>query len=112
MDFVKTANLALRFVLELCALGALAYWGATAKVQMAGRIALAVAAPLTAAALWGLFVAPHARFDLGSVARLAVELVVFGTAIAALIARERSLLALTLGAVYVINRSLIAVWHQ
>ena len=27
MGVIKAANLALRFILELCALGALAYWG-------------------------------------------------------------------------------------
>jgi hypothetical protein len=41
METLKSANLVLRFLLELCALAALAYWGVTAKVQLAGRIALA-----------------------------------------------------------------------
>jgi Protein of unknown function (DUF2568) len=84
---LKSANVVLRFLLELCALAALAYWGATAKVQLAGRIALAIGIPLIAAVVWALVVAPRAPVDLGSGARLAVELLVFAAAIAALASR-------------------------
>jgi len=46
-------SLALRFLLELAALIALGLWGA----HQAG-IALALALPATAAALWGIFAVP------------------------------------------------------
>jgi hypothetical protein len=45
---VKAANLALRFLLGLAALGGLAYWGAHTG-SGAVRVLLAVAAPLVAA---------------------------------------------------------------
>ena len=112
MEALKSANVVLRFLLELCALAALAYWGATAKVQLAGRIALAIGIPLIAAVVWALIVAPRAPVDLGSGARLAVELLVFAAAIAALASRHQIVLAVILAVVYVINRSLIAIWHQ
>src|SRR5215218_6778359 len=42
MAVVKSANLVLRLLLELCALASLVYWGATTKLHLAGRILLAI----------------------------------------------------------------------
>jgi Protein of unknown function (DUF2568) len=112
MDLVKSANLVLRFLLELCALAALAYWGATTRFHLALRILLAIAVPLTAALVWGLIVAPSAPLRVGSVARFGVELLVFAAAIVALIVRHRMVLALILALLYIINRVLMAVWDQ
>ena len=44
MELLKSVNLALRFVLELCALAATAYWGATGDWGRGRRVLLAVAA--------------------------------------------------------------------
>ena len=52
---MKELNLGVRFLLELCLLAALAYAGLQVSVV------LAVAAPLAAAVVWGLFVSPKAR---------------------------------------------------
>ncbi len=112
MDLVKSTNLVLRFLLELCALAALAYWGATTRFHLAWRILLAITVPLTAAVVWGLIVAPGASLQVGFVARFGVELLVFAAAIAALVARHRLVLALILALLYIINRVLMAVWDQ
>ena len=50
----KRWNFMLRFILELCALAALAMWGWLTY----GMIA-AIAAPVAAAALWGVFAVPE-----------------------------------------------------
>lgn len=50
-------NLALRFLLELIALGALAYWGWT-QPDGAWRWIAALGLPLIGAALWGAFRVP------------------------------------------------------
>jgi Protein of unknown function (DUF2568) len=112
MELVKSANILLRFLLELCALAALAYWGATTRMRIAGRIILAITVPLAAAVVWALIVAPGAPLQVGSIARFGVELLVFVAAIAALVARRRLVLALIFGFLYVINRVLMVVWHQ
>ncbi len=112
MEAVKQANLALRFLLELVALAALAYWGATTAASRALRILLAVVAPTVAAIAWFLFVAPNARVDAGPIVRLAVELLVFGAATAGLLARGRPGLALLLALTYIANRVLMSVWDQ
>jgi len=80
MEVVKSANLVLRLLLELCALASLTYWGATTKLHLAGRILLAIAVPLVAAVVWGLIVAPSAPMHVGSVMRFGVELLVFAAA--------------------------------
>ena len=112
MDIVKQANLALRFVLELAALAALGYWGATAGKGRLVRVGLAAVAPIVAAVTWMLFVAPNATFDVGPVARFVVELLVFGSAIAGLAVRKRRRPALLLAAAYAVNRVLMEVWDQ
>jgi hypothetical protein len=73
-------NLGLRFCLELAALAALGWWGAQAGSSTALHIVLAIAAPLAAAVVWGLFVAPKARVHVGDEARLVIELAVFAAA--------------------------------
>ena len=112
MDVVKQANLALRFALELAALAALGYCGATADKGRLVRVGLAVVAPLVAATAWVLFVAPGATVDVGPVVRLVVELLVFGAATAGLLVRGRRRLALAFAGIYVVNRVLIGVWDQ
>jgi hypothetical protein len=112
MDALKAVNLGVRFVLELCALAALAYWGWKAGDRMPAKLLLGIGAPLVAAVVWGLFVAPKATFDVGDGLRLALELVVFGCAVAALVAAGRIGLGVALGVVYAVNRVLMAVWDQ
>jgi hypothetical protein len=52
------ANLTVAFLLELCALAALGYWGFRTASGPAAKAALGIGAPLLAAVLWGLFAAP------------------------------------------------------
>ena len=47
------ASLALQFLLELAALAALGYWGSTSGDGTFAHVALAIAAPLLAAVVWG-----------------------------------------------------------
>ena len=55
---MRFANDVLRFLLELAALAAQAYWGATADTPLWPLIA--VGAPLVVAAFWGRFMSPKA----------------------------------------------------
>ena len=112
MDLVKYANLALRFLLELCALAATAYWGATGGWGGSRRVLLAVAAPVTLALVWMLFVAPGATVHTPPVLRFLVELAVFAAAASALLQRGHMVLAALLGLCYSANRALMAVWDQ
>ena len=66
---MKAANLALRFLLEVSALVALGYWGFHAGDGDATHWILGIGAPLVAAVVWGLFVAPRRRFDYAAAGR-------------------------------------------
>jgi Protein of unknown function (DUF2568) len=107
---VKEANLALRFGLELCLLAALAAWG----FGLGGvtGVAVGLAAPVAAAALWGLVIAPKAPNRLADPWRLLVELVLFGLAVAALAAAGYVNLAAVLAVAVVVSETLGVVWRQ
>jgi hypothetical protein len=112
VDLIKSANLALRFLLELCALAATAYWGATGDGGRGRRAFLAVAAPVVVGVVWMLFVAPGATIHTPPALRFVVELTVFTAAASALLQRGHLVLASALGLGYAVNRALMAVWDQ
>lgn len=83
-------NLALRFFLEVIALGALGWW-AWAQTDSWWRAPFAIAVVLLTTILWGTFAVPNdpSRGGAGlvqvpGIARLALELLVFGAAAFAL----------------------------
>lgn len=91
------ANDGLRFVLELAVLAALAYWGFS---EFGGVVqwVLGLGAPLLVAAVWGAFVAPKASRPTVDPVRLALEVTVFGSGVAALLAAGSTALALVFAA--------------
>ncbi|WIM99453.1 YrdB family protein [Actinoplanes oblitus] len=82
---MRAVILTLRFVLELCALAALAYGGWRLPAPIAVRILAAVLLPLIAALIWGRWVAPRGSHLLPDPVRLIPEWAVFGGATVALI---------------------------
>ena len=54
--------LTVRFLLELAALGALAWWGLRTGETALTKVLLGAGAPLAMAVVWGAFVAPKAAF--------------------------------------------------
>ncbi len=77
------ANATLAFLLELAALGLLAWGGWRLGGDGVVRVGLAVVLPVVAAVLWGAFAAPQAAYP-STGGRLAVQIVVLGGAAAAL----------------------------
>lgn len=75
MDGIRTANLGLRFALELALLAGVAWWGWHVEGWLP-----AVALPIAFAAVWGTFLSPKARVPLARPPRLALELAVFALA--------------------------------
>ena len=112
MEAIQAANLALRFILELCALGALAYWGFNTGDNLFMKTLLAGGAPLLAAVVWGLFVAPKAAVKVPGPVHFALQVLVFGSAVAGLIAAGYSTLGLIFAVVIIANAVLMDVWKQ
>src|SRR4029453_4188688 len=88
--------LTVRFLCELALLAALAYWGFTVGDGV-GAWALGIGAPLLSAVVWGALVAPKARWPVPIPTRVAIELVLFGAAVGALVVAGQPMLALVLG---------------
>jgi hypothetical protein len=112
LELIKSANLALRFLLELGTLGALAYWGFKTGSGVLAKTALGIGAPLVAAVVWGTFVSPNAPVQLPGLLVLILQVLVFGSAAAGLVATGHRTLALVFGVIVVINAILMYIWGQ
>jgi hypothetical protein len=108
---LRVANLALKFILELGAFAAFAYWGATTGGGALSFV-LAIVAPGAALTSWGLLAAPKSQRRLPATARVPFELFVFGLAVVVLIAAGDTIGAVVFGIVVVVNAALLTVFHQ
>jgi uncharacterized protein DUF2568 len=107
----RHATLALKFVLELCMLAALAYWGAQAGGSTAGDVALGVGAPLVAAVVWGVYAAPRSARRLPRARRVVFESCVFALAAVALAAAGAPILAAVFAALVAVDTVLVLRWE-
>jgi hypothetical protein len=112
LELLKGANLLLAFLLELCALGAFGYWGFTTGSTTLAKIGLGIGAPLVAAVVWGIFVAPRAVVPVGGLLRLDIQAMFFGSAALSLAATGHRTLAGAFVAIVVLNAILAHVWGQ
>jgi hypothetical protein len=109
-SLLKSFNLSLAFFLELAMLAAFAYWGFHSGQSTIIKIGLGIGIPLLTAVIWGLFMAPNSSMRLQGAAYLALKLVLFGLAVAALITTSKDTLGIVLGVVVVINTILLYIW--
>ena len=104
---LQIANLGLRFVLELVALAAVGYWGFASFSNLALRLLCGIGLPLLLATIWGVFRVPGDGgppvVEVGGAVRLMIEALVFGTAVALLVAAGEGGLAATLALVLVLH---------
>lgn len=108
---MKAANLAAKFILELAALAAFAYWGGTVG-SGAVSVVIAICAPLLAAVLWGALAAPNASRRLPTRLRIPFELTVFGLAALALGSAMSLLAGIVFALAAVINAALLTAFDQ
>jgi Protein of unknown function (DUF2568) len=100
---LRSVNLGVRLLCELALLVALAVWGFHAGSGLAGDLLLGLGAPLLAAVVWGLWVAPAARRRLADPARLLVEVLLFAAGVVALAVAGFPLVAVGFAAVVAVN---------
>ncbi len=104
----QTANwfwLTLAFAAELAALVALGHWGFAGGGSPVSRVLLGIGTPVVAAVLWGLFAAPQAPVQV-AVLGLGVKLLVFGSAVLALVATGHPRVAVALAVVALLSAAL------
>jgi hypothetical protein len=108
---VRAANLAIKFLLELAAIAAFAYWRATTADGVLA-VVLAVTAPALMILVWGRFAAPRSDHRLPSRSRIPLELGVFALATVALVVAGSPVLAAVFAALAAVNTALITVFDQ
>ena len=112
MDALKSLNVGVRFLLEICVLISVGYWGFKSNSGWVFKILLGICVPLLIAVVWGTFGAPKAPYHLTGFSLLALELIVFGSGVAALYATKNYSLAWVFTAIVIVNRTLMFVWRQ
>lgn len=112
MDALKMLNLAVRFLLELCMLMAVGYWGFKTQSGWFMKILFGVGLPVLIAILWGMFIAPKAAYPLKGASHLTVELVLLALGSFSLFASGKPSLAWAYTIVLIVNKTLLVVWKQ
>ena len=112
MVIIKLANLALSFVLELCMLAAFGYWGLKTGEAWSLPMPLWIGAPLIAAIVWGILLAPASSRRLREPFHTLLEWLIFGLAFLGLYVVGQAVLAGIFVAIYTVNFVLRSVWKQ
>lgn len=112
MYALKSLNVAIRFLLELCVLLAVGYWGFTSGWGWFLKIVLGICIPLLIAVTWGKFGAPKSSTKLYGIWLFGLEIIVFGSGIVALYATQHYSLASGFAVIIIINKILMLVWRQ
>jgi len=112
MGALRIINLGVRFLLELAALAAFGYWGATLRASGALRAVLAIVLPLAVAVVWGLFISPKARYSTGRPGQVGLGLIVFLVAALLLWQRGHVAVAATFAATAAASSALLYVLPQ
>lgn len=110
MSGFRGSVLILRFLCELGMLAALMSWGFHVG-EGSWAFVLGVGAPLLAAVVWGLFVAPRAKRPVPLVVRLSIEIDLFTLAAVALGFAGQVELAVALGLLGV-GTSVVNAWQE
>ncbi|WP_329765533.1 YrdB family protein [Bacillus nitratireducens] len=109
---LQALNIALRFMLELCVLGIVGYWGFRVGTITVIKVTLAIILPVIVAIIWALFGAQHAEWEVQGILHVLLEIIVFGVGVAALYHLKHYMLASGLAIIIVVNRMLMFIWNQ
>ena len=112
MDALKGVNLLVRFLLELCMLAALGYWGFKTHSGWAAKILLGIGLPVLIAVIWGFFMAPKSTHRLSGIPFTVMDIILLGSGAAALYASGQTSLAWIYAAVLILSEVLRLIWKQ
>lgn len=105
-------NEGLAFGLELSALAALGYWGYHIGDGSWTKILLAVGCVAVTAVLWGTFAAPRSIVKTPVAGVVAVKILVFGAAAAALYDVNETVLATVFSILVVLNTTALTILRK
>jgi hypothetical protein len=112
MNALKGINLGVRFLLELCMLAAVGYWGFKTHSSWAMKILFGIGLPLLLAVIWGYFMAPRSAHRLSGILFTIMDFILLGSGVVALYASGQINLAWIYAVVLVISEILRLLWKQ
>jgi hypothetical protein len=112
MEAIKGLNLGIRFLLELCILLILGYWGFKTGGQTMTKILLGIGSPVLFVVVWGTFLAPKSSMRLYEPWLFLLEIIIFGLAALALYKASGLPLTMTFSTIYILNKILMIIWRQ
>ncbi len=112
MEWLKLLNLGVRFVLELCILVIVGYWGFKTGSSTAMKFLLGIGSPILFAVVWGIFLAPKSSMKLTEPWLFLMEFILFGLAGWALYSTGQINLTIAFGVIYILNKILMLIWKQ
>jgi hypothetical protein len=112
MELLKSFNLGIRFLLELCLLVALGFSSYHLFNDQAIKWLAVLGLPILAAVIWGTLIAPKSQYLLDQPLRLLVELILFGLTSVLLYKAGFSTLAVMFIAIVIVNEFLLYIWRQ
>lgn len=108
----KNLNRALAFLLELCMLAALVYWGFQIGQAMLAKVAFALAALIVVVVLWAIWGAPRSARRLKGAWQIIFRAVIFGLTALALLSASQPILSAIFALFVVLNLVLTALWGE
>lgn len=112
METLKSLNLGLRFLLELCILVIFGYWGFKTGSNAFLKFLLGLGSPVLFAVTWGMFLAPKSSLRLHEPWLFLLELALFALAGWALYSAGKVDLTVIFGGIYILNKILMIIWRQ
>ncbi|WP_134703435.1 YrdB family protein [Ammoniphilus sp. YIM 78166] len=112
MMILQMSNIALRFAIELVALGIYGYWAAQIGSTWFSKFLWGLNVPLGIALLWGVFGSPKAMVLLSGGLHMVLELMVFGLPALLLWTVAKPNWAIGYGVVVMLNKVLMTIWQQ
>ncbi len=112
MNILKSLNLAIRFLLELCMLAAIGYWGFSTHAGWALKIIFGIGLPILLILIWSLLLAPRATYRLRGVPLILLSLILLGSGAVALFAAGKVSLGWVYAIILVVNQALLIAWKQ
>jgi hypothetical protein len=112
MNALKGINLAIRFLLELCMLAAVGYWGFKTHSSWTLKILFGIGLPILIAVIWGYFMAPRSTHRLSGIPFTVMDIILLGSGAVALYVSGQITLAWIYAVVLIMSEILRLVWKQ
>lgn len=109
---LKNANLVLAFLLELCVLLALGYWGFVSGPNMLAKIGLGIGLPIAAIIIWAIFGAPRSARRLRGGWYWLLRIVFFALGAIFFYAAGQRVLGIIFALLLILNCALGYAWKQ